>query len=89
VCLLLRTAPARGARVRALKAILEILADERKSDATEISAALATDARLDERTTCRGSRTSTSSVQTKRYSFTDPLLRVWVRLPLRAQADRR
>jgi hypothetical protein len=83
-CYELRLHRARG--YGALKAILEILADEEHLTLTEISQRL-------QRTP--GSTKDYLSwledvdlVQSrqKRYSFTDPLLRVWVRLHCRAQA---
>ena len=80
-CYELRLHRARG--YGALKAILDILAEEEPLTLTEISQRLQPHAGLDEglSVVARGRGPVTS--RQKRYSFTDPLLRLWVRLHCR------
>ena len=64
----------------ALKAILSVLAEEEPLTLTEIALRLASHARIDQGlpVLARGRRSDRS--RQKRYSFADPLLRLWVRL---------
>ena len=77
-CYELRLHRARG--YGALKAILDILAEEEGADADRDLASAAPHAGLHEGLSlvARGRRPGVS--RQKRYSFTDPLLRLWVRL---------
>src|SRR4029077_5384121 len=83
-CYELRLHRARG--YGALKAILEILADEEGLTLTEISQRLQrTPGSTKDYLSWLEDVDLVASKQ-KRYSFTDPLLRVWVRLHCRASA---
>ncbi len=87
-CYELRLHRARG--YGALKAILEILAEEEELTLTEISHRLQRTPGSTKDYLSWLEDVDLVTSRQKRYSFTDPLLRVWVRLHCRATApDRR
>src|SRR5205823_6782170 len=83
-CYELRLHRARG--YGALKAILEILADEEGLTLTEISLRLQRTPGSTKDYLSWLEDVDLVTARQKRYSFTDPLLRVWVRLHCRASA---
>jgi hypothetical protein len=83
-CYELRLHRARG--YGALKAILEILAEEEQLTLTEISHRLQRTPGSTKDYLSWLEDVDLVTSQAKRYSFTDPLLRVWVRLHCRASA---
>src|SRR5262249_4421448 len=83
-CYELRLHRARG--YGALKAILEILAEDEGLTLTEISLRLQRTPGSTKDYLSSLEHVDLGTARQKRYSFTDPLLRVWVRLHCRASA---